>query len=114
MEIKLSLKVSVAAAALLASGNALSNYNANMGGVVVDVLTYADTDSIYFRLANQPASHPACNAAYFALSASVPEARRNRLYARLLTAKTTGEPINIGYDDVGDCADGYIRAHRVG
>lgn len=89
-------------------------YNANMIGIIEDVLTYSDGDYVYFRLQNQPTSHPTCNPAYFVFTESVPAARLNRLLARLLTAKASGESVNIGYDNTGDCAHGYMRAHRVG
>ncbi len=102
------------AAGLLTSTTASSEYNANMTGVVQDVLTYTDGDWVLFRLVNQPASHPTCNPAYFVLNELIPAARLDRLVARLLAAKATGESVNIGYDAAGDCANGYIRAHRVG
>jgi hypothetical protein len=101
-------------AAFLAAPSANATYDTNMTGVVLEVATYADADSIYFRLQNQPSSHSGCNAGYFALSASTPATRLNRLLARLLAAQATGEVVNIGYDGSGDCVDGFIRAHRVG
>jgi hypothetical protein len=36
------------------------------------------------------------------------------MLARLLLAKASGEVLNLGYDATGDCAEGYIRVHRVG
>jgi hypothetical protein len=103
---------------LLATGLMVSpawgGYNANLVGVVTEVSTYTDSNLILFRLSTQPASHPGCNKDYFALESAIPESRLGRLYARLLSAKATGETINIGYDNVGDCAHGYIRAHRIG
>jgi hypothetical protein len=89
-------------------------YNANMTGVVTDVLLYTDAHQVLFRLNNQPAAHPLCTPTYFAVGSDVDPTRRKVLLARLLLAKATGEQINIGYDKDGLCANGYIRAHRVG
>ena len=88
-------------------------YNANISGVVTQVLTYPESGHILFVLNNQP-SHPTCNSSYFAFGDVGTEAVVNRVYARLLLAHATGEPVNIGFDNAGDCASGYIRAHRVG
>jgi hypothetical protein len=99
---------------LAASLNSNATYNANMSGVVAWVATYADGDSIYFALMNQPGSHPGCSPYYFVITAAVPADRRKAMLANLLIARTTGEAINIGYDNAGDCAEGYIRVHRVG
>jgi len=98
----------------LIAGSVFAGYDANTGGVVTDVLVYTDSNVILFKLANQPASHPACTAGFFALDSAISEQRLSRLYARLLSAKASGEAVNIGYDSVGNCAHGYIRAHRVG
>lgn len=99
---------------LLLASPAFADYNANITGVVTQVVAYTEADYIYFRLANQPASHPQCNASYFAIADTVPESRRKQLFAQLLAAKLSGDPVNIGYDATGDCAHAYIRAHRVG
>jgi hypothetical protein len=102
------------AAAIFASSSAHAVYNANMYGVVTDVLIYTDADYIYFQLSNQPTSHPSCLPGYFVISSAVPADRRKQLLARLLLAKASGETIAIGYDNSGDCTDGYIHVHRVG
>ena len=99
---------------LAASLTSNANYNANMSGVVAWVATYADGDSIYFALSNQPSSHPGCSPHYFVITAAVPADRRKAMLTNLLIARTTREAINIGYDNTGDCAEGYIRVHRVG
>lgn len=39
-------------------------YNANISGVVTEVLTYSDCDQIFFRLQNQPTSSGSCTASY--------------------------------------------------
>ena len=97
----------------LSASPAFAVYNDNISGVLTDVLVYADGDFILFRLSNQP-SHPVCDPSFFAIDPNIPETRRNQLFARLLAAQASGEPVNIGYDNKGDCAVGYIRAHRVG
>jgi hypothetical protein len=100
--------------ALLAASPAGALYNANMEGVLAWVSTYSDGDYIYFRMVNQPTTHPACNPGYFVLPETIPAERLNRMLARLLTAYAAGETVNVGYDATGDCVHGYIRAHRVG
>jgi hypothetical protein len=103
-----------ATAMLLMSSSANAVYNANMSGIVVTLSTYTDGDYIYLQLNNQPSAHPSCNPAYFVITADTPADRRKSALALLMAAKFSGEPINLGYDNVGNCADGYIRVHRVG
>jgi len=96
------------------SYGANAHYNANMKGVIENVLVYTDGDYVYIQLKNQPTTHPTCRPNYFVIDASLPHERRQMLLTRLMTAYTTKENVNIGYDAEGDCAHGYIRIHRVG
>lgn len=96
------------------SANLKAGYNANMTGKVTQVLTYTYTDQIYFRLENQPKSHPSCSVDFFSIDASTPEARRQQVLSRLLIAYASGTPINIGYDKEAGCSHGLIRVYRVG
>jgi hypothetical protein len=89
-------------------------YDSNIQGVLSGVWNYEDRDSIYFHLNNQPASHPVCNPTYFVIPSSVPADRRYMMFTRLLLAYASGETINIGYAGTGVCAEGSIRAIRVG
>jgi hypothetical protein len=89
-------------------------YNTNGSFVVIAVATYTDTDSIYFNVAAPPAVS-GCSNSYFVVSGAYPADRRKAILAQLLVAKNTGLPIQIGYDSqAGDCAEGYVRVHRVG
>lgn len=90
-----------------------AGYNDNLVGEVTHVMTYSN-GLILFRLKNQPSSHPTCNETYFAIATNVAETAANRMYTRLITAHTTKQPVNIGFDNAGDCGNGYIRTHRVG
>jgi len=99
---------------LCLSVNSFADYNANMEGVLKTLAVYADGDYIYIQLENQPSSHPTCNATFFVVTAGVTESRRQFIMSRLSMAFATKEMVNIGYDAQGDCADGYIRLHRVG
>ena len=92
---------------------ASATYNANGGFSVTGVLTYTDTDSIYITVSSPPA-HSGCSNAFFVIPATTTPDRRKILLARLLLAKATNESVNFGYDGTGDCADGYIRVHRIG
>jgi len=91
-----------------------SQYNANIKGVIDDDYVYTDGNHIYFRFVNQPTEHSVCKPNYFVLGADIPSDRLDRLLTRLLTAHTTKEEINIGYDNSVECARGYIKVHRVG
>jgi hypothetical protein len=89
-------------------------YNANMFGTIQAVLTYPGSTSVLFRLNNQPSTHPACNPYYFSIGDEIDAESRSRAYARLMLAYAMGENVNIGYDNAGTCAGGWIRAYRIG
>jgi hypothetical protein len=91
-----------------------AKYNDNMQGVLTGVYVYTDGDYIYFTLNNQPTSHPKCKSNYFVIPSTVPQNRREMLLSRLLTAYSMKERVNIGYDNSVECANGYIKVHRVG
>jgi hypothetical protein len=107
-------RLSLAAGIALAAAPAAADYDSNLSGVVTQVLTYTDSDQIYFVLNNQPSTHPSCNPGLFSIDAATPVENRRALLSRLLLAKASGESINIGYDSKGNCSHGYIRVHRVG
>lgn len=109
-----SVRLYSLAAAVVLALPAVAGYDENMQGVVADVVLYAYDDKIYFRLENQPSAHPACNPVYFAIDTATPADRRKMMLARLLLAKATKEPMNVGFDKTGDCSHTYIRVHRVG
>ena len=100
--------------AVLGATPAWSVYDTNLLGVVTEVLAYTDHNIILVRLDNQPSSHPTCNPSYFALEHTADTTRVDRIYARLLLALSSGQPTKIGYDSQGNCANGWIRMHRVG
>jgi hypothetical protein len=100
--------------ALFVANPANAVYNSNISGTVGTLFVYAESDDIYLRLVNQPISHPGCNPAYFVITQDVPQNRRNQMLAVILAAKAAERPLEIGYDNAGDCAHGFIRVHRVG
>lgn len=105
--------IAILGLAVMPSANA--NYNSNLVGTPIAVMTY-EGGRILFSLDTQPGSNGSCNSAYFELD---PENNTDpvigRLYARLLVAYTQQERINVGYDNVGACGTaGYIHAYRVG
>jgi hypothetical protein len=115
-----------AAGALVALASTPSHaaYNANLSGYVTQILTY-NSGIVMFSLDTQPTSNGSCAAAFFELDpASTPNdpasavtnaAAFNRMYARLLEAYTLGQPVNIGYDNAGNCSVlGYITTYRIG
>lgn len=93
-----------------------AGYYTNISGVVTQLLAYP-SGLVLIKLQNQPGSHPHCRNEYFALDPEAGEAAIGRMYARILTSYTTGQPINIGYDDGRsevDCINNYIHVHRAG
>jgi len=98
----------------LFSTDTFAQYNANLRGVLEGVYVYTDSDHIYIKLKNQPTTHPSCKTNYFVIDASVPLERRQMLLSRLMAAFAMKENVNLGYDAEGDCANTYIRVHRVG
>lgn len=92
-----------------------AGYDANLQGAVTMVVTYTGVGKpIFFRLANQPSSHPSCLTDYFAIDGATDLQQLNRAYARLLAAYVLGETVNVGYDSQGDCADDCIRVREIG
>jgi hypothetical protein len=89
-------------------------YNANISGQLAAFWSYSYSDPIYFVLKNQPSTHPTCNPSFFVVPGTIPADRRKMMFARLSLAYATQENLNIGYDNAGDCADGYIQAYRIG
>jgi hypothetical protein len=106
---------------LLFSSASHATYNTNLIGTVAAIMTYT-TGGLLFALSNQPSSNGSCNAQFFELdpptypgSDVVNDAAYSRMYARLAQAYATGESVNIGYDNAGNCGgSGYIRVYRIG
>ena len=99
---------------VLAAERAVAEYNANISGQLEGVYVYDYADYVYFRLKNQPTAHPGCDPTYFVIPESVPADRRKAMLARLYLSYSMQDSVNIGYDAVGQCANGYLRVHRVG
>lgn len=114
---KLKLKYKIASLFMcitLVPSIAVAEYNSNVSGELQHLMIYADGDYIYFRLKEQPITHPTCKTDYFVISEDVPESRRNRMYSRLLAAYAAKESVNIGFDGKNECVHGYLKVHRVG
>ncbi len=96
---------------------ASAGYNANWSGTVTGVSAYTYNDQILFSLNSMP-NEPAgtCNSTAFMISAADSDAEsRSRIYATLMSAYLTGQPVSVGYDNTGaSCSGGYITAFRVG
>lgn len=102
--------------AFSAPQDAFASYDSNLSGIADGVYTYPSGE-VLIHLTNQPASHPSCNASYFAIDPGVSSIDPNamsRMFARLMTSYATQQAINIGYDGHGDCVDGYIHVWRIG
>ena len=115
------LRVLTTLIVLLFTGTSHATYNTNLIGTVAAIMTYT-SGGLLFALSNQPSSNGTCSAQFFELdpptypgSDVVNDAAYSRMYARLAQAYATGEAVNIGYDNAGNCGgSGYIRVYRVG
>lgn len=99
--------------ALLVPSGVRAAYNSNIQGVIASVRVY-DTGRVLIRLEIQPSAHPVCNPNYFAIPSTLDTEIRAMLLSRALVAKASGETINLGYDNLDECAHGYIRIHTIG
>lgn len=73
-------------------------------GKVTSIITYAHTDTILIKLDAAGTEVPECsNKTDFAISKSVPEGRRSRMYAFLLAAKMSGTPVIVSFNHEGHC-----------
>jgi hypothetical protein len=105
----------VAAFGLSIMSTAGAGYNANLTGTVTYLSQY-EGGIFMFELSNQPASNGICNATQFEIDpANNTDAVMARMYARLVAAYYTQQPIGIGYDNSGSCGtNGYIHVYVVG
>jgi hypothetical protein len=90
-------------------------YNANLTGTVTYLSTY-EGGVVLFELSSQPASNGSCTHTQFEIDpANNTDAALGRMYARLLLAYSTQQPLNVGFDNAGSCGtDGYIHVYEVG
>lgn len=107
--------VALFAMVLGGSNEADAGYDSNITGKISHLVTYDNSSLILIRLENQStlSNHP-CNHSYFAIDPATLEGRLDRMYSRAMLAFGSGTPVNIGYDGQGNCANSYIRVHRVG
>ena len=94
---------------------ASAGYNANFVGKVTHVLTYTYSTQILIKVEGMPETHPECTKlGYMVIADDTPDNIRQSVLARLLTAYTTGEEVNIGYDKDSSCVSGRMKVFRVG
>ena len=73
-------------------------------GTVNNIMTYSTTNTVLVNLSSNGASVDECsNSSTFAISKSASEEARERMFAMLLAAKTTGTKVTVAYNDVGGC-----------
>ncbi|CCN48810.1 conserved hypothetical protein [Vibrio nigripulchritudo MADA3029] len=104
---------------IMASTSAHAKYTANFTGVITNVLTYPGSTLILIQVTNMPKSHPKCTLFdYMAIDPAISSESRQLVMSRILTAYTTKETVNIGYDREShsdSCTGGdRLRVHRVG
>lgn len=79
-------------------------YWIDASGKVTSIITYAHTDTILIKLEVAGTEVPECgNKSDFAISKSVPEERRSKMYALLLAAKMSGTPVTVSFSHSGNC-----------
>lgn len=101
----------VAALALYSASNVYAAYTGNVTSAVDWVKIY-NNDTVYFKLADQPATQ--CGKDYFTLSSSLNDDQRNRYYSMLLAAKAAGIKLTVGYDsNAADCYQDRPLVHAI-
>jgi hypothetical protein len=79
-------------------------YWVDASGKVTSIVTYAHTDTILVKLEVSGTEVAECsNKSEFAISKSVPDERRSKMYALLLAAKMSGTPVTVSYSHSGSC-----------
>ncbi|WP_104398452.1 hypothetical protein [Vibrio penaeicida] len=104
---------------LMVSTSSYARYTANFRGVITDVLTYPGSTLVLIKVTNMPKSHPKCTLLDFmAIDPAISSESRQLVMSRILTAYSTKETVNIGYDKEShsdSCTGGdRMRVHRVG
>lgn len=107
----------VATLALMAASagpaSAQNSYNSNIRGRVDQLITYVGDATILFTIDPMPVT-PQCGQRYFRIAPTLPLDQRQQLFSRLMTAYTTHEQINIGYDSQTCSQEDFIVVYRVG
>jgi hypothetical protein len=76
----------------------------NTAGKVTHIITYAGRETILVNISSDGSPVAECsNKTTFAISASISEEARARMYAMLLSAQATGRDVVLSYNDVGGC-----------
>jgi hypothetical protein len=79
-------------------------YWVDASGKVASIITYAHTDTILVKLEVAGTEVPECsNKSEFAISKSIPEERRSKMYALLLASKMSGTPVTVSFSHSGSC-----------
>lgn len=79
-------------------------YWVDVSGKVSSIITYAHTDTILVKLDASGSDVSECsNRTDFALSKSIPEERRAKMYSFLLAAKISGTPVTVSFNHSGSC-----------
>ncbi|MEI8594390.1 hypothetical protein [Photobacterium sp. Hal280] len=91
--------------ALCLSSNAFSSeYWIDTTGKVLNIATYAATETILVFLDNNGQDVAECSDKHvFAISNTLSSEARSRMYSMLLAAKTAGTSITVSYTNVGSC-----------
>ncbi|MBD8513360.1 hypothetical protein IFO68_11805 [Photobacterium sp. CAU 1568] len=92
--------------AVCLSSNAFSstNYWVDTTGKVLNIATYATTETVLVFLDNNGQDVAECSDKQaFAISNTLSSEARARMYSMLLAAKTAGTPITVAYTKVGSC-----------
>lgn len=96
-----------------AQAGAQNTYNNNQKYKIIEVITYTGDSTILFRPQTMPII-PGCVANYFIIPPNFPLESRQQALSRLLTAYTTNELINIGFDGQVCGPNGHVLAYRIG
>lgn len=79
-------------------------YWIDASGKVASIIHYAHTDTILVKLDVPGAEVLDCSSKTdFAISKSIPEERRSKMYSFLLAAKMSGTPVTLSFSHSGSC-----------
>jgi len=84
-----------------------------VSGPVKRIVTYAHTETILVEVSDEDVGAGTCsNKKTFAISSTMSEEGRARMYAMLLSAQATGREVLVSYLDDGGC-EAWFGAHDV-
>ncbi|QTL34122.1 hypothetical protein [Pseudoalteromonas viridis] len=115
------MKKLILGCAMLMAGQAQAGW-LTAGGSIDAITVYANTNTILVTLqagTSNLTNNCTTKAPILAISADLPEERRNRMYSMLLAKKASGQAVSLAYDPAAACepwnanSSAYSRIERM-